>query len=380
MGHLGAADNLGDATPQVNKRETILGLCITFAVLAWICVAFRLFVRLRLIRSPGWDDLFVVLSLGKLLTLLSTSSATDHGLGEHFLLLGMDQASAFLRSFYVFNGSYAMSTALIKISLLLQYMRLYRPGSLLHNICRGLVVFVALWGVAYSVIAWVPCVPPSDYWGFVPSMDISHLRCYGYGSQYVKTFAATYESHAAVNLALDLAVMGLPIPLYFEPGAHGRTKMGLFGIIIMGTIVNIFSVWRLAETVHHQAGTHPTFDPTWYGAIVIVMAGLETASACICASIPVFWGPMLASASQLLGQIFVTKEVHVTTEHRFANLSSGESADTFPHLEMHGATMGLPALTGSADEFGLRTGSRAGSRLEWHGKDGAQHQYQTWSV
>jgi hypothetical protein len=130
-----------------------------------------------------------------------------------------------------------MSTALIKISLLLQYMRLYRRGSLLHNTCRGLVVFVALWGVAYSAIAWVPCVPPSVYWeSFEPSKDVSQLRCYGYGSQYVRSFVATYESHAAVNLVLDLVVMGLPIPLYFEPGAHGRTIMGLFGIIIMGTM------------------------------------------------------------------------------------------------------------------------------------------------
>jgi hypothetical protein len=116
---------------------------------------------------------------------------------------------------------------------------------------------------------------------------------------------------------------------------------------------------------------------------MIVMAGLETASACICASVPVFWGPMLASASQLLGDIFVTKEVHVTTEHRFANLSSGESDDTFPHvLEMHhhGVAMGLPEVQGSKDEFGLRSASRAGSRLEWHGKDGVQHQYETWPV
>jgi predicted small integral membrane protein len=129
-----------------------------------------------------------------------------------------------------------MSTALIKISLLLQYMRLYRRGTRLFNVCGGLAVFVSLWGIAYSIIAWVPCVPISDYWTVIYEQDISALRCYGYGSQYVEPFKATYESHAAVNMLLDLVVMGLPIPLYFEPGAQGRTKMGLMGIILMGSL------------------------------------------------------------------------------------------------------------------------------------------------
>lgn len=129
-----------------------------------------------------------------------------------------------------------MSTALIKISLLLQYMRLYQRGTRLYNTCRGLAVFVSLWGIVYSIIAWVPCVPVSDYWTVLHEQDISGVKCYGYGSQSVEVFKATYESHAAVNMVLDLVVMALPIPLYFEAGAHGRTRMGLVGIIIMGTM------------------------------------------------------------------------------------------------------------------------------------------------
>jgi hypothetical protein len=32
MGLIGAADNFGEPTPQINKPETILGLCISFTV------------------------------------------------------------------------------------------------------------------------------------------------------------------------------------------------------------------------------------------------------------------------------------------------------------------------------------------------------------
>ncbi|KAK4141466.1 uncharacterized protein C8A04DRAFT_30965 [Dichotomopilus funicola] len=272
------------------------------------------------------------------------------------------------QSFYVFNGSYAMSTALIKISLPLQYMRLYQPGTPFHNTCRILVVFIGLWGTAYSILAWVPCVPVSDYWTVIYEQDMSGLKCYGYGSQYVSVFTATYESHAAVNMMLDLVVMGLPIPLYFERGAHGRTRLGLVGIIAMGTMVNVFSIWRFATTMQHRAATYPTFDPTWYGPITIVMAGLETATSCMCASIPIFWGPLVTSASQLLGQIFVTKEVHVTTERRFDTFGSNE---TFHQVEMQGPGIGY-------EEDTIYFGQRSGSRLEWVSKDGTQHYTETW--
>jgi hypothetical protein len=74
---------------------------------------------------------------------------------------------------------------------------------------------------------------------------------------------------------------------------------------------------------------------------------------------------MLASASQLLGEIFVTKEVHVTTEHRFEDL--GNSSDTFGELE-RGPTAEM--------EYSV---PRAGSRLEWVGKDGVQQHCETWT-
>jgi hypothetical protein len=32
MGLIGAADNFGEPMPAINRRETILGLCITFLV------------------------------------------------------------------------------------------------------------------------------------------------------------------------------------------------------------------------------------------------------------------------------------------------------------------------------------------------------------
>ena len=75
--------------------------------------------------------------------------------------------------------------------------------------------------------------------------------------------------------------------------------------------VNFVSIWRLITIVEHRATTYPTFDPTWYGPISIVLAAIEVDASMICACVPVFW-PVLDRG--FLGNIFVTKEVKITRE------------------------------------------------------------------
>lgn len=60
---VGSVDNLHEAVPLANKTETVLGVIISLQILSWGCGLLRLWTRLRVIRSPGWDDLFVFLSM-----------------------------------------------------------------------------------------------------------------------------------------------------------------------------------------------------------------------------------------------------------------------------------------------------------------------------
>lgn len=70
----------------------------------------------------------------------------------------------------------------------------------------------------------------------------------------------------------------------------------------------------MATIVQHRAATVPTFDPTWYGPISILLATLEVDMATICASTPIFW-PVLTAK---LDKIFVTQEIKIEREHRFS--------------------------------------------------------------
>jgi hypothetical protein len=48
--------------PLANRKATLFGVTIPFLIVSWMAVIFRLWVRLRVVREPGWDDFFVLAS------------------------------------------------------------------------------------------------------------------------------------------------------------------------------------------------------------------------------------------------------------------------------------------------------------------------------
>ncbi|RDW67060.1 hypothetical protein BP5796_09809 [Coleophoma crateriformis] len=216
--------------------------------------------------------------------------------------------AAYLKRFYIANASYTMSTTFIKLSLLFQYLSIFDRQSRERQFTIFMAVVIALWGIAFSFMAWFPCFPVSGYWSFLTES----ATCYGFGSKYAAGFTMIYECHAGLNMAFDVIVLVIPIPLYFEKSATPRVRMGLIGMFLLGTIINVFGVWRLATIVIHRATTYPTFDPTWYSPISLIQACLEVDAASICASIPIFWPVLVAR----FDEIFVTREITITQEHR----------------------------------------------------------------
>lgn len=229
-------DNLDEPEPLSNRPELIWGVVISCMMVSWICVCLRLYVRFRIVRAPGWDDLCV----GLYLLMVTAGSiaiciSATYGLGRHFLALEAWERSGFLKTFYVGNATYITSTALIKEALLLQYLRIYDRGVLVHRFLIGLIIFTALWGFAYSFLAWVPCFPVRDMWN-LELQQSGGAYCYGYGSQYAGPFIATFQSHAAVNMALDTIVLLIPIPLFCKDGTTTGTRMRLVGLLSMGVL------------------------------------------------------------------------------------------------------------------------------------------------
>ncbi|RYP08372.1 hypothetical protein DL764_001941 [Monosporascus ibericus] len=280
-------DNSGEPKPLVNEKETIYGVLVTFVA----------------------DNGITRQAFATLGSIFVCRSAED-GLGEHFVEIGGENRVDFQQDYYVALLSYSISTTFTKLCLLAQYIRMFDRANPLRRLCWGFLFLTCIWGLAFIIIAIAPCFPISAFW------HRGEGTCYGFGSTEPHELAGTYTAQTATNMILDLIVLAIPVPLYFQKSTPWKTRMGIGTLLLLGVAVNLLSIWRLQTIVQTKAATHPVLDPTWYGPKSIVLAAIEVNLASICASIPVFW-PMISQAlSMRAANIFVTQEVHVVHQHR----------------------------------------------------------------
>ncbi|KAH7018243.1 uncharacterized protein B0I36DRAFT_388492 [Microdochium trichocladiopsis] len=316
------SSNFDEPLPWTNRRDVIWGMVITFMIMSWLCAIFRFYVRFKIVHSLGWDDLFLA---GTVLAMtagsISTCLSVHYGLGQHFLLLDPQDIPSYLLTFYISNACYNLATSFIKLALLFQFLRIFERGTIAHRAAQCLIVFTALWSVAYCFLAWFPCSPVRKIW----LGDAVPGRCYGYGAPEPGPFVATYISHGAINVALDVLTLLVPLPLLRKASSTRADRLRVAGLLAMGLVVLAIAGWRLQTIVHHQAATYPTRDPTWYAPVTFVLAAVEVDIAAICASIPIFW-PVISTLQW--GKIFITHEIRVTREDRVAVAGGGGGASS----------------------------------------------------
>jgi hypothetical protein len=210
-------------------------MILSFLITSTLSATWRLWIRLFVTHTPGWDDIFVVLAvLCNIGQAVGLFLACGHGLGQHFLLLGLDGMRGFIRTFYIANATYPMCSTFIKLALLFQYLRLFEKRSRLHILTIVTIIVVCAWGFSFTFVSWVPCLPIKAYWDW--NIPDSQVTRYGFGSHDVNTFVATYLTHAATNVVFDLIIFTLPIPLYMEKGLQTRTRWALCGLFVLGAM------------------------------------------------------------------------------------------------------------------------------------------------
>ncbi|KAK0369444.1 hypothetical protein CLIM01_13202 [Colletotrichum limetticola] len=308
-----------DETPLLNRQPAALGIIIVFLILAYLCGLARLYIRFCVVHRPGWDDGFLIIVL-MTTTLLSiaTCTALSNGLGRHFAGLGLFGMEAFIKTFYICNAAYCMATTFIKLALLSQYLAMFEFGSLSFRLTMIVAIVTAMWGLAYSTIAWFPCDPVSSQWKLTQPATAR----WGFGSSDLGIYRRTYVSHVATNMVLDVLVCGLPLPWAWQHAAQKRSIYGVVFLFVLGDIVVAIGVSRLVSIVNTAAGTYPILDPSWYGCVPAVLATVEVNLATVCASIPIVW-PVTQRA---LSKIWVTREFEVISEPRDFRLKSTASS------------------------------------------------------
>lgn len=162
-----------------------------------------------------------------------------------------------MKYLYVTNAAYHTTTALIKLSLLLQYLRLFRQGTLRY-ICITLLATVAGWGLAFSFLAWFPCLPVSGFWN-----RTAQSKCYGFGYRTMDEAKMTLFIFAGTNMFFDIVIFLIPLTEYFRPGLRKKQILAMTGLFAMGSLVVLMAILRLWSTFKHSSDSIKAFDFTW---------------------------------------------------------------------------------------------------------------------
>ncbi|KAL6706100.1 hypothetical protein ACN47E_006016 [Coniothyrium glycines] len=363
--------------PLSNRKETIYGATIAFLALSWMAVLFRLWVRFRILREPGWDDFFVLVSaIINTVATVCVCFSVEHGLGRHMLYLPPKDMESYFFFFWLEHCLYMTETTTIKISLLLQYLRIFRAGTM-RWICISLIIIVTMWGIGFSFSGWFACTPVRGAWDrVIPS------KCFGFGLGNVDDFIAMFRAHSTTNMTFDIIIFLAPMVLFRTPNLRRNNVIAMGGMFTFGALVIAAAVWRLYGITSTQAATYPYMDFTWWSPTMIVLSCLEIDLAVICASMPIFW-PVIERS---LAAIFVSFEVQVVEErvdgHGLAYdlehmkvatasiKSSGMSthelmADDYSDDVRRVFTVGADPLNYDANMSGLRTDIQSKPKPRW---------------
>jgi len=85
------------------------------------------------------------------------------GLGEHILYVGADRLVLMMKYLYLNMASYYMCAGLVKLSLLCQYLRMFKSG-VLRTTCLVLLYTTGFWTLFWFMQGWFPCFPVSGFW------------------------------------------------------------------------------------------------------------------------------------------------------------------------------------------------------------------------
>lgn len=252
-------------------------ISIALGVISICIVALRLGFKLLTTHELMSDD-YVVCFLILVITasvLVTHYGTTPNGVGRDIWTLTPTMITNFLYFFYVMAILYFAEVMLVKLCLLLFYLRIF-PGKLVRRLLWATVVFDVLFGVIFLLVAIFQCSPISFFW---QSWD-------GEQQGTCLNMNAIAWSNAGISIALDLWMLAIPLSQLRTLRLHWKKKIGVALMFCVGTVyvlslpplptllgpapqltrrlsptsVTVVSIVRLQTLVTFATSDNPTWD------------------------------------------------------------------------------------------------------------------------
>lgn len=199
----------------------------------------------------GYDDWSVLLTLCSAIpsAIATVYGTVKHGLGQDIWTLAPNEITEMLKWFYVMASLYFLQVTLLKLSLIFFYVRVF-PAKEVQRLLWGTVIFVSVWGLTFIIVAIFQCQPIHYFW---TKWDGLHEgKCLNTN--------AIAASNAAISIALDLWILGIPLWQLWGLKLHWKKKVAVALMFCLGTFVTIVSILRLQSLVNFAKSSNASWE------------------------------------------------------------------------------------------------------------------------
>ncbi|KAL1615515.1 hypothetical protein SLS56_011784 [Neofusicoccum ribis] len=243
------AQNVPDKGPRLEAITTALLVLATFFVIL------RFVARYRRGLTYGPDDWMMVVSLENLVMVLKLLVA--------------------------FECVYCTAVALVKLSLLLMYMRIFPTKG--FKIGAYILGFMTIgWCIAINCVSIFQCHPIKKAW--LPTIPGSCIN-----------LKASFIGNAVPNILTDVAILCMPIGQVWKLQVTPTQRASLCFMFLLGSFVLFASIYRFTTIMQFQLT-----DTTWTLATACTWCVVEVASGIISACLPTL-RPLMKMVSSQFG-------------------------------------------------------------------------------
>lgn len=245
---------------------------IILLILSTAVVVLRIWVRLFMKNTAGWDDWLMVLAVAFIICSTVTANlGTTYGWGHHIWDVKLEWSKPTLMTSWFNQLLLVIIMTLVKLSILISYLRFFtQPIS--RRLTWAMIALIVSWGLAYMIALFLACRPLKIYW---ETFQYNPPNC-------IDQNASTF-SFSITNLVTDLMVLVLPMRVLWMLQLPIRERLILIALMNIGLLACVASAIR----VYYAYRTlNITYDFTWEGYEIWLWILVEVNLAVMCASIP----------------------------------------------------------------------------------------------
>lgn len=263
--------------PQ-RRGPALLAIELTILPIALVTLLLRLYVRIRIVKSYGWDDWLMVAAAacGLGVTLCTIIATQVFNWNAHIWDLTSDQMVQGRKVSLASQTLFAAATSLAKASILLSYLRIAPQKSWFRRLTFSALALVSTIGFAAISLFWTQCTPISSYWFLQdPSQAVNCEVDEG-----LLDFA-----QALCNVCTDLIIYVLPIPTLAALSLPLGQRIATIALFSLGLIVVVAGCMRAYWISYVVVADLPDF--TWEGYHLWIWTAVECQLSVICGCVPV---------------------------------------------------------------------------------------------